>query len=46
MKMKGPNPRCPECGLLLTQKTQGSSDGDIYWIVVCEHCGWEEELNV
>jgi len=40
--MKGPNPKCPCCGLPLYQLERWNNGGEKFWVMACI-CGWEEE---
>ncbi len=40
--MKGPDPRCPECAMPLTQVAKWKEEAGEIWSWYCEHCGWKE----
>jgi len=40
--MRGPEDKCPNCGLPLHQLERWRNDGGIFWVMACI-CGWEEE---
>ena len=41
--MKGPNPRCPECGAHLTYRKKWIEDVGYIEEWYCPSCEWEEE---
>jgi len=41
--MKGPEMRCPKCGMRLTQVAHWLEKWGVYYKTLCQHCEWEEE---
>lgn len=41
--MGTPNPKCPDCGMDLTNRSYWSEINGIWWETFCEYCGWEED---
>ncbi len=42
--MKGPEMKCPDCGMELTQVSHWSEKVGIYFETICRYCGWKEDL--